>query len=231
MASTRSTSAATCGRRRKSRTRSLLSEEEDVERRGEFIREHFFNTPELKALVEHLPNARIAALKRGGHDPLKVYAAYKAAVEHKGAADRHPRQDGEGLRRSRHRGRRQEHHAPVEEARGRDRDASRTWLPRRSRKTADGRRTCASSATASNSPSPTTNSATSRSTARADDSPEMKYLRDRRRALGGVQPFRNTEFMPSPAAGRKASRGSTRARVAGKGQSTTLAWVVPDDAS
>src|SRR3712207_8753154 len=49
-----------------------------------FIREHFFNTPELKSLVEHLSDEQLAALKRGGHDPLKVYAAYKAAVEHKG---------------------------------------------------------------------------------------------------------------------------------------------------
>ena len=51
---------------------------------GAFIRENFFNSPELKALVEHLSDDQLANLKRGGHDPLKVYAAYKAATEHKG---------------------------------------------------------------------------------------------------------------------------------------------------
>src|SRR5688572_22723149 len=61
-----------------------LSVEEDADRRGAYIREVFFNTPELKALVEHLSNHQIAGLKRGGHDPLKVYAAYKAAVAHTG---------------------------------------------------------------------------------------------------------------------------------------------------
>ncbi len=58
--------------------------QEYVVKGGGFIREHFFNTPELKALVEHLTDDQIANLKRGGHDPLKVYAAYKAAVDHKG---------------------------------------------------------------------------------------------------------------------------------------------------
>ncbi len=67
---------------------------------------HFFNTPELKALVEHLSNRQIAALKRGGHDPLKVYAAYKAAIDAQGPADRHPGEDGQGLRHPRRRRRR-----------------------------------------------------------------------------------------------------------------------------
>jgi pyruvate dehydrogenase E1 component len=53
---------------------------------GKFIREHFFGKyPELLELVKHLPDEKLASLKRGGHDPVKVYAAYKAAVEHKGA--------------------------------------------------------------------------------------------------------------------------------------------------
>ena len=110
----------------------LISEEEDAERRGAYIREHFFNTPELKALVEHLPNPQIAALKRGGHDPLKVYAAYKAAVEHKGQPTviLVKTVKGYGVPGDGRRG--QEHDAPAEEARGRDRGASRTWRRRRS---------------------------------------------------------------------------------------------------
>ena len=66
------------------KTGKLISEEEDADRRGAYIRDVFFNTPELKALVEHLSNRQISALKRGGHDPLKVYAGYKAATEYKG---------------------------------------------------------------------------------------------------------------------------------------------------
>jgi pyruvate dehydrogenase E1 component len=53
-------------------------------RNGAFIREHFFNTPELKDLVAHLSDDDIWHLNRGGHDPFKVYAAYDAAVKHKG---------------------------------------------------------------------------------------------------------------------------------------------------
>ncbi len=53
---------------------------------GAYIREHFFGPdPRLKALVEHLPDDALARLRRGGHDYRKVYAAYAAAVEHTGA--------------------------------------------------------------------------------------------------------------------------------------------------
>jgi pyruvate dehydrogenase E1 component len=52
---------------------------------GRFNREHFFNKyPELKALVADLTDDDIDRLKRGGHDPIKIYSAYHAAVEHKG---------------------------------------------------------------------------------------------------------------------------------------------------
>ena len=50
---------------------------------GSYIREHFFGTdPALKDMVAHLSDDEINKLRRGGHDPEKVYAAYKAAVEH-----------------------------------------------------------------------------------------------------------------------------------------------------
>jgi pyruvate dehydrogenase E1 component len=52
---------------------------------GSYTREHFFGTdPRLRALVEHLTDDDIRRLRRGGHDPEKVYAAYRAAVEHRG---------------------------------------------------------------------------------------------------------------------------------------------------
>ncbi|KEZ72023.1 pyruvate dehydrogenase, partial [Pseudomonas syringae pv. syringae FF5] len=51
---------------------------------GAFVREHFFNSPELKAMVADLSDDEIWKLNRGGHDPYKVYAAYHEAVNHKG---------------------------------------------------------------------------------------------------------------------------------------------------
>ena len=50
---------------------------------GAYVREHFFNSPELKALVEDLTDDEVWKLSRGGHDPFKVYAAYAAAVAHR----------------------------------------------------------------------------------------------------------------------------------------------------
>ena len=53
---------------------------------GAYIREHFFGPdPRLRKLVEHLSDDDLAKLRRGGHDYRKVYAAYKAATEYKGA--------------------------------------------------------------------------------------------------------------------------------------------------
>ncbi len=52
---------------------------------GDYIREHFFGVdPELRQMVSNLTDERIRKLNRGGHDPVKVYNAFKAAVEHKG---------------------------------------------------------------------------------------------------------------------------------------------------
>ncbi|HEV2972683.1 MAG TPA: pyruvate dehydrogenase (acetyl-transferring), homodimeric type [Pirellulales bacterium] len=52
---------------------------------GSYIREQFFGKyPELLEMVSHLSDEKLKKLRRGGHDPEKVYAAYKAAVECKG---------------------------------------------------------------------------------------------------------------------------------------------------
>ena len=49
---------------------------------GAYIREHFFGKyPELLKLVEHYSDEKLERMRRGGHDPEKVYAAYQAAVE------------------------------------------------------------------------------------------------------------------------------------------------------
>ncbi|KAG0288282.1 hypothetical protein BGZ96_007938 [Linnemannia gamsii] len=48
---------------------------------GAFVREHFFNTPALKALVSDWSDDDIWNLNRGGHDPHKIYAAFSAASQ------------------------------------------------------------------------------------------------------------------------------------------------------
>jgi len=53
---------------------------------GAYVRKEFFGKyPELLKLVEHMTDEQVFALRRGGHDPLKVYNAYKRAVEHTGS--------------------------------------------------------------------------------------------------------------------------------------------------
>ncbi len=73
------------------RLRQLMEECVDGEyqvfkaRDGAYIREKFFGRyPETAAMVADWPDEKIWKLTRGGHDPLKIYAAYKAAVENKG---------------------------------------------------------------------------------------------------------------------------------------------------
>jgi pyruvate dehydrogenase E1 component len=52
---------------------------------GRFNREHFFNKyPDLAQLTAHLSDDDIDRLRRGGHDPVKIHAAYHAAVRHRG---------------------------------------------------------------------------------------------------------------------------------------------------
>ncbi|MEM7474498.1 MAG: pyruvate dehydrogenase (acetyl-transferring), homodimeric type [Planctomycetota bacterium] len=52
---------------------------------GSYIRDHFFGKyPELLDLVATYSDEKLEKLRRGGHDPEKVFAAYQAAVEHKG---------------------------------------------------------------------------------------------------------------------------------------------------
>lgn len=56
-----------------------------AEKGGAYTRKHFFQEyPELEELVKDLSDDDIYRLNRGGHDPYKVFAAYQAAVNHKG---------------------------------------------------------------------------------------------------------------------------------------------------
>jgi pyruvate dehydrogenase E1 component len=201
----------------------LLTEQEDVERRGAFIREHFFNTPELKALVEHLTNPQLTSLKRGGHDPLKVYAAYKAAVEHSGQPTvilvktvkgyGVPGTGGAGkntthqLKKLAVEIEREPNMAPEDITKRQMVAALRQFRDRFELPFTDEQ---LGDVPFYRPP---------------QDSPEMKYLRERRTILGGFQPFRNNKFVPSTAPLRKSFDKLYEATVKAEGQSTTLAWV------
>ena len=53
---------------------------------GAYFRQNFFGTdPRLLKMVEHHSDEQLARMRLGGHDPIKVHAAYKAAVEHEGS--------------------------------------------------------------------------------------------------------------------------------------------------
>src|SRR5208337_1928260 len=53
---------------------------------GAYFRQNFFGTdPRLLKMVEHLSDEQLARMRLGGHDPIKVHAAYKAAVDHVGS--------------------------------------------------------------------------------------------------------------------------------------------------
>ena len=138
---------------------------------GAYIRGHFFGAdPEVLKMVEHLSDHFLEIIRRGGHDPEKVYAAYHAAISHKGAptvilaktvkgyglgeagegknvAHNQKQVNLDGLKQFRNR-----FHLPIS-------DAEIEKLP-------------------FYKPAP--------------DSPEMKYLRERREALGGYVPQRQT---------------------------------------
>ena len=170
---------------------------------GAYIREHFFGPdPRLRKLVEHLSDADLMKLRRGGHDYRKVYAAYHEAVAPHGGADGDPRSDREGLgARTERRG--AQHHAPGEEALVRGAQG----VPR--------------------SPG----AADHRPAARSDppyyhpgmDSAEVRYMLERRRALGGVVPKRVVRgkplAVPGDAAFAEFPKGSGKAAA-----STTMAF-------
>src|SRR4051794_31813571 len=53
---------------------------------GAYVREHFWGVdPRLLDMVKHLSDDQLKKMTLGGHDPVKVFNAYKAATEHKGA--------------------------------------------------------------------------------------------------------------------------------------------------
>jgi len=136
---------------------------------GRFNREHFFNKyPELQQLAADLSDSDIDRLRRGGHDPLKIHAAYHAAVHHRGQPTVILAQTKKGYGMGHWgQGRMGAHQAKKLEDEALIAFRDRFNLPISDE---DVR------ALRFHRPS--------------DDSPEMKYLQARRRALGGYLPVR-----------------------------------------
>jgi len=168
---------------------------------GAYVREHFFGRyPETKAMVADWTDDEIWALRRGGHDPKKVYAAYRAAVRHTGQPTvilaktikgYGMGQAGEG-RNITH-----QQKSMNEEARLAIRD--RLGVPL------------------------TDEQATGAFFYRpSEDSPELRHLLERRQALGGNLPARFTDAEPLPTPGpfENVLEGSGE-----RGNSTTMALV------
>jgi pyruvate dehydrogenase E1 component len=172
---------------------------------GGFVREHFFGRdPRTRRMVEHLSDEQIWGLTRGGHDYRKLYAAYRAAVEHTGQPTVILAKTIKGWTLGSHFEGRNATHQMKKLTLGdlrsfRDRlhldipdSALDEKLPPYHRP--------------------------------PDNSPELAYLHERRRALGGYLPARTVPrqplVLPDTAAYSVAGRGSGRQQVA-----TTMAFV------
>ena len=162
---------------------------------GRFNREHFFNKyPELRALVADMSDDDIDRLRRGGHDPVKIYAAYHAAAHHKGQPTvilaKTKKGYGMGLWGQGKMGTHQQKKLDDEALRE---FRNRFALPLSDEDVAQLR---------FYHPGP--------------QSPEIKYLLERRQALGGFVPARTTKSEKL----RVPSLGATE-----RNQSTTMAFV------
>jgi pyruvate dehydrogenase E1 component len=170
---------------------------------GDYIREHFFGKyPETLEMVQNLSDEKLEKLRRGGHDPEKVYAAYKAAVDCQGR----PTvilaktikgyglgEGGEGRNVSH-----QQKKLNEEELRE---FRTRFGIPISDERVAD--------APFYKPP---------------DDSPEMKYFLQRRAALGGPTPARSNKPIVTQMP-RLADYGKSLDKISGRELSTTSSFV------
>ncbi len=170
---------------------------------GAYVREHFFNTPELKALVAEWSDEDIWNLNRGGHDPHKIYAAFTGSVEFAGPADRHPREDDQGLRHGRSRSG-DEHHPPAEEAARRSAEEIPRPVP-----SADLRRQIVDVPYLKFE----------------EGSKELEYMRARRQDLGGYLPARRQKADSLPVPELSAFEPLLKGTGEGREISTTMAFV------
>ena len=144
---------------------------------GAYVREHFFNSPELKALVADLSDEEVWKLNRGGHDPFKVYAAYAAAVTHKGQPTVILAKTVKGFGM----GESGEGQMIAHQAKKMTVDALKQFRDR------------------FDIPMPDDKIEAMPFISLAEGSPEMKYLKERRAALGGFLPQRRRKAASLPA--------------------------------
>ncbi|MGB6106068.1 MAG: pyruvate dehydrogenase (acetyl-transferring), homodimeric type [Pusillimonas sp.] len=136
---------------------------------GKFVREHFFGKhPKLLEMVSRMSDEDVWRLNRGGHDPYKVYAAFKAASDHAGQPTVILAKTIKGYGMG-HVGQAKN---PSHQQKKLDVDAVREFRDR------------------FNIPVPDDKLEQLPYFKPADDSPEMKYLHERRKALGGYLPHR-----------------------------------------
>ena len=139
---------------------------------GSFNREQFFKkNPELLSLVSHLTDSQIDGLTRGGHDPVKIFAAYQAATRHTGRPTVILAQTkkGYGL------GRWAQGRMSAHQQKKLDAEALRSFRDYFSAPVSDD------------------DIAHARFRSFPLDSPELKYLQERRRLLGGYLPSRRSD--------------------------------------
>src|SRR5690606_34170934 len=170
---------------------------------GAYTREYFFGKyPELKAMVSNMTDEDIWRLNRGGHDPHKVYAAYAAAIEHAGQPTVILAKTVKG-------------YGMGESGEGQNithqqkKMAEESLLAFRDR---------------FNIPLSDEEVVKAPFYKPADDSPEMTYMQERRKALGGHLPVRRTDTGALKIPGLDAFKG----QLEGTGDrevSTTMAFV------
>ena len=142
---------------------------------GAYTREHFFGKyPELKEMVANMSDNDIWRLNRGGHDPHKIYAAYAAAVKHKG----------------------QPTVIIAKTVKGYGMGASGEGQNITHQQKKMGQNDIRSFRDRFNLPISDEKLADVPFYKPADDSPEMKYLHERRQSLGGYLPSRNKIATP-----------------------------------
>jgi pyruvate dehydrogenase E1 component len=170
---------------------------------GRFNRERFFGQSEaLRALSQGMTDEQIDRLTRGGHDPVKLYAAYHAAARHTGQPTvilAHTKK-GFGM------GRAGQGRMTTHQQKKLDGDALREFRDRFDLPLTDAQ------AEALEFVRP------------ADDAPSMRYLRERRAALGGAMPRREPRCEPVPVPPLGAWADFARA-ADGREMSTTMAFV------
>jgi pyruvate dehydrogenase E1 component len=170
---------------------------------GRYNREHFFGqSPELAALAQGLTDEQIDRLKRGGHDLVKIHAAYAAAQAHRGqpVVVLAQTKKGYGMGQS-GQGRMTTHQQKKLEREDLLAFRNRFGLPLSDAQT---------EALAFFRP--------------AEDSPELQYLHARRAALGGAIPARRAEAPPLPVPAL-ADIAAFALQADGKEMSTTMAFV------